>query len=325
MEQNIFIHIIRKAADWFFRVATIERFMITSAFSVIIAIFAGKPILTFLVRIFFGTLPEKYSTTIRTVDAMSGWILILCYIVIVIAILIIIWRLYTDNRSAMRKRVLVVEGRGLRDDDGSPLDKAVAEEIPGQCISLLLDLRNSLDGKIIEPEKAILKIAANHQSIIQHCRSVDRSDLTIVYGGLTSVPYTFLTGVYFDDESSIITFDWDRKMEKWRNLLEGDDEKEFKDSGFHDVRDSAEVVLALSYSYPIVDEDLLSTFCCPVVRMTLDGQSSDAHWSETKQNRLAQQFFEKIKQLKAISVKRIHLVMAAPNSVVFTFGRRYDR
>ena len=88
---------------------------------------------------------------------------------------------------------------------------------------------------------------------------------------------------------------------------------------------SEEAVLAVAFSYPISSEDLASTFSAPVVNMALDGLSSDAHWSQSKQNRLAQEFMETIKSLSARGVKQIHLVLAAPNSVVFTFGRRYDK
>jgi hypothetical protein len=86
-----------------------------------------------------------------------------------------------------------------------------------------------------------------------------------------------------------------------------------------------EVVLALGFSYPINDADLETTFSLPTVRLTLEGMSSDGHWSQRKQNRLAQDFLEIAKRLSEKGVERIHLVLAAPNSVVFTFGRRYDK
>ncbi|MYG42072.1 MAG: SAVED domain-containing protein [Rhodobacteraceae bacterium] len=85
------------------------------------------------------------------------------------------------------------------------------------------------------------------------------------------------------------------------------------------------MVIALDFSYPIKKQDIRSAFNHLIVRLTLDGMSSDGHWSQVKQNRLAQQFLEEVKQLSAVDVERIHLVMAAPNSTVFTFGRRYDK
>lgn len=325
MFQNLIAHFIRKAIDWFFRVRAVERYLITTAFGVIVAVFGGPPLLGIVLGLIFEVVPEKYLETVRVVDDLKPLILLICGIVILVALGIICWRLFVEYRSNSRKRVIVVEGRGLRDDDGLPLVEVIPKSIPGQRISLLLDLRNRTDGRVIEPEQAISEITAIQHSITQHRRSVDRRDLTIVYGGLTSVPYTFLTGVYFDDEGHVVTYDWDRTKEAWRTLDDEDDQGTFIISGLDNVTNDTEVVVALAFSYAIENTDLDTTFSCQFVSLTLEGMSSDAHWSAEKQNRLAQQFFEVVKKISALGVRRIHLVMAAPNSVVFTFGRRYDK
>ena len=63
----------------------------------------------------------------------------------------------------------------------------------------------------------------------------------------------------------------------------------------------------------------------PVVEMTLEGSGPDAHWSEEKQAALARQFHETAIQLGTKGVRTIHLVLAAPNSIVLRFGRVYDK
>ena len=323
MYRSLIDHFIRQAIDWFFRVRAVERYLITAAFSVIVTVYSVPPLIGVVLGLIFEAVPEEYLAVVRVVDDVDVRIFSICSIVICVGLSIIGWRLVVEHRSNSRKRVIVVEGRGLRDDDGSPLDQVV--RIPGQRISLLLDLRNRKDGRVIEPELAISEIEANQHSIAQHRRSVDRKDLTTVYGGLTSVPYTFLTGVYVDDEGRVVTYDWDRTREAWRTLDDEDDQRVFILSGLDEVIGGAEVVVALGFSYAIENADLDTTFLTQVVRLTLDGVSSDAHWSAEKQNRLAQQFLEVVKELSVRGVRRIHLVMAAPNSVVFTFGRRYDK
>lgn len=325
MIKRLFENFVRRATDWWFRVTTIERFLLTSAIGLLAVIYGGVPLIAELLRLIIGSIPEEYLSTQRAIDAVDGWIFSICLVVILVALGLAITRFVADAKSRTKKRVIVIEGRGLRDDDGSPLDKAVAEQHEGQVIPVLLDLRNRTDGNVIEPERAIEEIAAAHRSLLQHQKNVDRSDLTTVYGGLTSVPYTFLTGVLLDDEGSIRTYDWDRERETWRSIDGEDDGKLFQTSDIDDVAGVTEVVVALTFSYPIDEKDLSTTFRLPVVRLELEGMSSDAHWSEKKQNRLAQQFLEIIKLLSGRGVKRIHLVMAAPNSVVFTFGRRYDK
>lgn len=325
MLTRLFENFVRRATDWWFRVTTIERFLLTSAFTLLVAIYAGMPLIAVLLRLIIGSVPERYLSTQRAIDAVDGWILGICSVVILVALALAIIRFVADAKSRTKKRVIVIEGRGLRDDDGSPLDKAVTDQHEGQVIPVLLDLRNRMDGKVIEPERAIDDIAVAHRSVLQHQKNVDRSELTTVYGGLTSVPYTFLTGVLLDDEGSIRTYDWDRELESWRDIDGDDDGKFFQTTDIDVAADATEVVVALAFSYPVDETDLSTTFNLPIVRLELDGMSSDAHWSDKKQNRLAQQFLEIVKQLSGRGVKRIHLVMAAPNSVVFTFGRRYDK
>ena len=325
MSRGLTEHFIRNAIDWFFRVSAVERWLITSAFGVIVAVFAGPPLVGIVLGLIFEAVPEEYLTAVQVVNDVDFWILVLCGVVILAALSIVVWRLFVENRSNSRKRVLVVEGRGLRDDDGSPLVDAIPKSILGLRIPLVLDLRNNTDGRVIEPEAAISKVETTRHQLTQYQKALDRKDLTTVYGGLTPVPYTFLTGIYFDDEGRVVTYDWDRTREAWRALGNEDDQGTFKLSRLDDLSGEPEVVVAVAFSYPIENADVDTTFSCQVVRLVLDGVSSDAHWSAEKQNRLAQQFLEVVKKVRARGVRRIHLVMAAPNSVVFTFGRRYDK
>ena len=325
MMKRLFESFATKAIDWWFRVSAIERFLITTAAGLLIAIFGGVPLIAELLRIAIGAVPEGYLNAQGKIDAVAGWILGIGFLMIVVGLGIAIARFIGDVKSRSKKRIIVIEGRGLRDDDGAPLDGTVGKQVEGQIVPVLLDLRRRMDGKVIEPERALDDIAAAHRSVLQHRRGIDRNDLTVVYGGLTSVPYTFLTGLLLDDEGDIKTYDWDRTQEAWRNLEGDDDGLSLAINGIDALSNSNEAVLAVAFSYPVDDNDLQSTFPHPVVRLTLDGMSSDAHWSQAKQNRLAQEFLEVVKRLSAAGVKRIHLVMAAPNSAVFTFGRRYDK
>jgi hypothetical protein len=316
---------VRKATDWWFRVAAIERFLLTSAFGLLVAIYGGVPLIALLLRIIVGALPDEFLELQRALGAADSWILGICAIVVLVALVLAIFRFVGDVRSKTKKRVIVVEGRGLRDDEGAPLIDVVGAHHEGQRIPILLDLRNSADGKIIDPERALGEIQVASRSMLQHQKTVDRSELTTVYGGLTSVPYTFLTGALFDDEGAIKVYDWDRTQQTWRKLEGDDDGLAFQEHRQAAPLGATEVVLAVAFSYPIDDADLATTFSAPIEKLSLEGMSSDAHWSEQKQSRLAQQFLEAVKRLGAEGVRRIHLVMAAPNSVVFTFGRRYDK
>jgi hypothetical protein len=233
-------------------------------------------------------------------------------------------RFQRENAAVKRKKVIVIEGRGLRDDDGSPLEAAVPDTIAGHRIPIKLDLRQRKDGIVKDPDSLLPEIEVTRRAVQQYSASTDRQDLTIVYGGLTPVPFTFLTGVVLDDEGQIVTMDWDRTQEKWRSLNGDDDGVRFDVEGLDGVANSHEVVLAVSGSYPVLTENIKTTFEFPVVRMTLTDLTS-SHWSQAKQNALAEQFLNVAKALEGSGAQTIHLILAAQNSVAFNLGRRYDK
>ena len=321
MSRGLIEHFIRNAIDWFFRVSAVERWLITSAFGVIVAVFAGPPLVGIVLGLIFEAVPEEYLTAVRVVNDVDLWILVICGIVILAALSIVVWRLFVENRSNSRKRVLVVEGRGLRDDDGSPLVEAIPKSILGLRIPLVLDLRNNTDGRVIEPEAAISKVETTRHHITQSQKALDRKDLTTVYGGLTPVPYTFLTGVYFDDEGRVVTYDWDRTREAWRALDNEDDQGTFKLSRLDDLIGDPEVVVAVAFS--------CYRKCRFGHHVFLPGGASHSGWCVVGCALVCREAEPPCATVlggrKEGEGRRIHLVMAAPNSVVFTFGRRYDK
>jgi len=122
-------------------------------------------------------------------------------------------------------------------------------------------------------------------------------------------------------------FDWDRLgVGQWRLIQSGIDDMQRMQVASAIVGRAEEVVLALSISYAVDETGIASTFPeLPVLHMKMDDLSSNAHWSIEKQSALAEQFLQALKGLSAKGVKTIHLIIAAPNSVVFNLGRIYDR
>lgn len=266
---------------------------------------------------------EVGSTNI--IPEWAQWPLVILFVAIFVFCVWVGWKRFSrENELRNRKKVIVIEGRGLREDDGSPLTQAVPSDIVGHRIGVLLDLRQRKDGVVVDPDELLREVDATRRTVQQHSKHGDPQDVTLVYGGLTPVPLTFLTGVVFDDEGQIIVMDWDRTREAWRGLDRADDGQRFQLEGFDGIGNATEVVLAVSASYQIRSENIATTFTFPVVRLTMPDLNS-SHWSQTKQNALAEQFFEAAKALEARGVTTIHLLLAAQNSIVFNLGRRYDK
>ena len=233
-----------------------------------------------------------------------------------------------DERRLARKKVIVVEARGLRDLSGTPLHEAVPEKLEGRRDPVLVDLRQRVkDGVIGDPRAAIDRLVSLPTDLERRESGLDRRDITYVYGGLAPVPLTFLTGVLMDDEGSVVVMDWDRHAENWRTLDGDDDGQRFSVTGIDTVPAGAtDVALTVSVSYGV---DLAGVRQkvggIPVVEMALASGSPDCHWSEGKQKALGQQFLDTAIVLGNQGVKRVHLFLAAQNSVVFRFGRLYDK
>lgn len=257
---------------------------------------------------------------------LIGKVIAASLIFVIAVCIVIMWRRYNaDERARSKRRVYVIEGRGLRDDDGENLS-AIAETIDsGVQVPILLDLRQKVDETIVSPEHVLPRISIMKESLNQQRNAVGPENTKVIYGGLTPVPFTFMTGVELDDEGEIEVVDWDRFAETWRRLDEDDDGETFQVEGLENTQGAKKVLLAVSVSFAITDINLDSTFAMPVVRLTLGSLSSTGHWSKNKQARLSLAFFETVKHLGNQGVEEIHLVLAAPNSVSFNFGRRYDR
>ena len=238
-----------------------------------------------------------------------------------------IWWCWWDVRQASRRRVIVVEVRGLRDWGGSPLADGVPREFKGQRVPVLIDLRQGADGVVLQPQAALEKLSGLSMQLTQLQGGTGRDETIVVYGGLASVPFTFLTGMLIDDEGPVVLMDWDRHAKRWRQLDEVDDGDRFEETGLNTIVDgSREVALAVSVSYRVeVDAVRSKVAGVSLVQLTLPGGTADSHWSEDKQAALGERFFHTATALGNLGVRRIHLFLAAPNSVVFRFGQLYDR
>jgi len=319
---SLFEYAVKKYVDW--------RFRKRSPFS--IALMVSGTILIAILGL--GSLVGAVSYreyTVQIFESGSVGSLVLNIVVLVnlvvfaLSFLVLIFQFFSDRKSSSKQQIVVVEGRGLRDDDGKSLADSLSADHPASRIPYLLDLRQKMDGKIISPASLLSKISSMKEAIVQARSGNGRENTKVAYGGLTAVPLTFLTGVELDDEGEISVFDWDRTSESWRQLDELDDNHRLSVPEFEDLSSTPQVVLAISVSYPVLTDDIRTTFPFPILEMQLSAMSSNCHWSREKQSALSDQFFEIAKQLSGAGVEHIHLILAAPNSVVFNFGRRYDK
>lgn len=238
---------------------------------------------------------------------------------------------YQEAKITVRKKVVVIEGRGLRKVMTNPLHKTAAKHFTGKIDRLDIDITQRIrDGEVIYPQDTfnnnIKTIVSN---IATRIDGIDHQDLTLVYGGLLPVPFTFYIGAILDDNGPVSVFDWDRAQEDWHLIDNNADDDHASFTITEELQDhpspAEDVVLAMSVSYLADIAGIRRTFPnYPMSHLRLDSMEFGNHWSISKQSRLALQFTEYAKILTARGAKRIHIVLAAPSSIALNFGRRYD-
>lgn len=315
-------YFLRSLIDWIFRRRSTGLTLVRIGVPLLAVVLVG---LTIGVEI-----PTPQGPLIFKWDS-SGSTGLLSYGVFVIASLIVLIGLgliIRDVREEGRKKVIVIEARGLRDWQGQPLASAVPSSIPGRREQVIVDLRQGLvDGQIVSPDAALRRLAGLTDDIARRCDGLDRLDISFVLGGLAPVPFLFLLGVIVDDESQTFFMDWERTQHAWRPLTEEDDGKRFVVTGLDTVNAQVRrVALCVSASYDVLDADVqIAEPGVPVIKMELDGRNTSSHWSELKQQQLAQQFLDTVMALARQGVTEISLFLAAPASLVLRLGTLYDK
>lgn len=312
----------RSLIEWVFRRRSVGASLIK----------AGMPLYALvLTSLTLGiTIPTERGPFIFSWDTSGGaaalsWGVFIVATAIVLTGLILILR---DVRRENRARVIVIEARGLRDWQGEPLENAVPISMRGRREAMTVDVRQGLvDGQIVKPGRALQRLTGLPDDIARRTDGIDRSDVSFALGGLAPVPLLFLLGVIVDDEHRTLFLDWDRKAHLWRPLDEDDDGRRFDVTGLGAVASGTKrVALRVSASYDVLDADVrLVEPAAPIVRMDLQDRTTASHWSEPKQQALAQQFLDTVMTLSRHGVTEVALFLAAPASLSLRLGTVYDR
>ena len=327
--KKIFEHLIMSVIDWLFRRRSFALFVMRTGLLCILASSVGPSIVDVSIRILFELkLIDFNSVGLDIPPAIRYIVLSIGCVLIVTGLTWEITRRHKERKREERKKVIVIEIRGLRDTTGNSLVDAISPKLLGHRDQLLIDLRQGIkDGEIVEPGVAMKELISLPKELRRRTLGFDRRDLTIVFGGLAPVPYMFLAGVLIDDECAVTLYDWDRHDDAWHELNQPDDHQRFECSNLDEVPQTAtEVALSLSVSYPIKTQDIrIKISNIPIVSVYLKENSVSNHWSEEKQIALGAEFLDTLIGLAEKDIERVHLFLAGPNSLVFRFGRLYDK
>ena len=236
--------------------------------------------------------------------------------------------LVADHRRERRRRLVVIELRGLHASPDSPAVEKVVPTFRGDRRHLPIDFRpQGLEGRV---DSAFLleRVSSMRAALHTLVDGADKRDVQVAIGGLAAVPALFLAGMLIDDESHVHLYDWDRSVKCWRALDGADDSVRFlPPEGVPPAGAAEEAILVVEASYAVNQADVTASFASslPVVRLRVETPLADRFWSEQKQAELVAQFRDAVQQLSAVGVRRLHMVVAAPASLSIRLGMCYDR
>lgn len=322
---SIFSYGVRRFIDWFFRVRAPWAICLQAGAVLVVASVSG-----FVLVIRPGE--DGGWLSLDTGSGTPEYLTLGCFLVgvllIAVGIGLRIWQYRLEQADAARRLVIVIEQMGLQRKIDSRLADAVPASIVGRREALLIDHTHLFEsGTVVDPGRLVQDVLHIRRDVSLRAAGVAAEDVSLVYGGLAPVAVMFLAGALLDDEGRITMMDWDRSTESWR-LLDGDDDGDrFGPPDLSGVAEGApEVRLAVSVSYR-ADLPGLARIpgVAPVVDLSLQTPLVGNHWSQAKQDALTASFVETMVGLANRRVGRVLLALAAPASVVFRFGRAYDR
>lgn len=321
-------HFITSAINWVFRVKSTPAILLKAGMTLLtLSLISGY---AFKVKVPFknGEFIFDYDSSGFTPAIITYSVFFLGIVVVIIGMVLYCHSYNTISNKNRSNKLISIETRGLRDGVGEPLCKYIPNPEKFEIKEIICDLRQKFeDGFIINPEKAITKIARLPERLDEIIELHSRENVELFFGGLTPVPLNFLTGVMLDDEYKITIMDWDRHKNDWKILNADDDGERYSISGFEGIRsDDTEILLVISTSYLINENFVKNQFTnIKVVSMKLSVVNVENCWSEIKQVELGKQFINTLIKINGLGINKIHLFMASPNSLTFRFGRLYDK
>lgn len=236
--------------------------------------------------------------------------------------------LTTEYRRERRRRLIVIELRGLHASPDTPAVDRVLPAFRGERRHLPIDFRPQSQSARVDPVLLVERMTSLIGTLHSLSHGLDKRDVQVAAGGLAAVPALFLTGVLLDDESHVHLYDWDRNIKDWRAIDGPDDLDRFQPlQGASIEALHPEVVLVVEASYAVAQDDIVTTFgaSTQVVRLSVAAPLADRFSSEQKQQEMVKQFRDTVQSLHAVGVKKIHLVAAVPSSLGIRMGMAYDK
>lgn len=318
------LNIVTRLLDWFTRPRSVGIALLKYG-ALVIAVAIGTDLAIQVAR---QSETGGWSFSFGTGQGIPLWATLLCAGVGVLMLLVGLVILVIEFFRERRRRLVVIELRGLHSSPDTPAVEKVVPSFRGDRRHLLLDFRPHGPGALVDPAHLLERVSSMKSTLQTLVEGADKRDVQVAIGGLASVPALFMAGFLLDDESHVHLYDWDRSTKRWRSIDGYDDADRFLPlEGLASVDGTKDVVLVVEASYSVNQADISASFDAdmPVLRLRVMNPLADRFWSEEKQHALTVAFRNAVQLISSKGVKTIHLVAAAPASLILRMGMSYDK
>lgn len=189
--------------------------------------------------------------------------------------------------------------------------------------------RYVVNDSIVSPEEA-LKKTLHIIEVLESKTKNKPEDIKLYYGGVVQVPLAFTAGTILDNTMFVDIYDWKRNGEKQGayRLIKGkkdtSDLVQISEPEVHDL--SSELAIEIALSYPINHQNTVDAVGeIPTLKITANSVGRDQFSSLSTQNEVCEKFHDIIDRYSQTNIKKIHVFIAAQNSMVFQLGRQLSR
>ena len=247
---------------------------------------------------------------------------ILSVIIALVGLVIFIYQILDD----LKKKAIIVQHTGIAEiptinvDSIRPIWDKVFRPI---TINHDCD-RFYKDGIVTDQEGMLRKTQSIKESIENNTCKTNPEYLKLYYAGLVQVPFAFLAGTIFDNTQAVEIYDWDRSKEKWYRIKKSSKPKIKIDIEHPESTVKKQIAIEIAISYDIDRKNTLETVGdIPIVKIQAQTLAIDNASDIESQKYIAAEFHKILD--KYSNIDKIHIFVAAQNSMVFNLGRQVSK
>lgn len=237
-------------------------------------------------------------------------------------LIILLYQIAEDSK----KRAIIIQHTGIAEIPTMDIDsvRPIWDKVFRPMTLNIECERFYKNGIITDPESALEKTKSIQESIENNTRKISPENLKLYYAGLVQVPFAFLAGVIFDNTKPVEIYDWNRKKEKWHAIKTSNAPLIEINIEYPEEENIREMAIEIAISYNINRPNTLGAVGdIPILRIESKPIEINNTDNLKSQKYIANELHKILDKYNYLD--KIHIFVAAQNSMVFNLGRQISK